>query len=487
MRNGKGDTGRMLNLFIKSVLIFLLIFTPVAFGSVELWAFSLMELGILLILLLWSIGSILDSLNAEQKNQLSAIPRPTPSFALIFLSIFLLLLLFQMVPLPAAIAKTLSPVHYRLLSELGVELSGSGVLLSFVPFLTRIEFLKWLVLSGFFLFLLNWKMSGHAVLGQLIPVVMLVGIFESLYGIFEFFSGHHHILHLNMEGQLSSVTGTFINRNYFAGYLLMVIPVGMGYFLSRASLQGNRFHGWRDRLSSLDGKSLLIGFGIILMILGLLLSASRMGIGSLLLSFSVMILLCRGPERQKRVATPAFLFGLAILWAAWIGLDAVISRFFSISESFGNRWEIWLNTFEIVKDFPLLGTGLGTFSRVFPMYRSFHIRGVFTHAENDFLQLASEVGLIGLGLLLVLSIFLFYRAVVRIRSLPPMDSRRWIGVGGLVGILALLLHSLVERNIQVPANAFLFTFLFASILRLPTGPHDENGHRGSEEKRTARP
>jgi O-antigen ligase len=293
---------------------------------------------------------------------------------------------------------------------------------------------------------------------------MFVGIAESLYGMLEFFSGHRYILNLDMK--ISSVTGTFINRNYFAGYLLMVIPLSVGYFFSREVFQRSRFMGWRHWLSSLDGKTLLISFGIIVMILGLLFSASRMGIVSLLLSFSLMSFLFRKSQRGQRFSkTTVLIFGLALLWAVWIGLDAVISRFFAVSEGFEERWRFWVNTFQIFKDFPLFGSGLGTFVHIFPMFRSFHIRGLVTHAENDFLQLLSEVGLIGTGLLLILFLFLFFRVVSGVRSLSQRDPQKYIGLGGVVGILALMFHSLVERNIQIPANAFLFTFIFALILR----------------------
>jgi O-antigen ligase len=296
-------------------------------------------------------------------------------------------------------------------------------------------------------------------------MIMLVGIGESLYGMLEFFSGHRYILNLDMN--VSSVTGTFINRNYFAGYLLMVIPLSIGYFFSREVSQKSWFMGWRHRVSSLDGKTLLIAFGIILMILGLIFSASRMGIVSLLLSFSLVSFFFRESQRGERFSkTTVLIFGLALLWAVWIGLDAVISRFFTTSEDFKSRWMFWVNTYHIFKDFPLIGSGLGTFVHIFPMYRSFHIHGLVTHAENDYLQLASEVGLIGIGLVLVLFLFLFYKAVSGIRSLHSRDSKKYIGIGGLVGILALMFHSLVERNIQVPANAFLYTFIFALILRI---------------------
>jgi O-antigen ligase len=270
-----------------------------------------------------------------------------------------------------------------------------------------------------------------------------------------------------MESLVSSVTGTFMNRNTFAGYLLMVIPLSIGFFFSHGALSMNRFGGWRHRLSSLDGKLLLLGFGIILMILGLLFSASRMGIVSLLFSYSLISFFFRNPEKRERFSkTSVLIFALALLWAAWIGLDTVISRFLNVSEGFEERGKIWVNTFQIIKDFPLFGSGLGTFLQVFPLYRSFHIRGVVTHTENDFLQLISEVGILGTGLLAFLFFFLLFKAFSGIRALSYRESGRNIAIGSLVGILALMFHSLVERNLQVPANAFLYTMLWAIVLRI---------------------
>jgi O-antigen ligase len=452
----------MVNKTIKFILILLFIFTPIAFGSMEIWAFSLMELGILLLIILWSIQNVMRNAECGMRNF---------RYEIIFISIFLALILFQMIGLPTGIVKILSPKTYELRHALANAIPQSVIRnpqfpISFVPFITKIEFYKWLTLIAFFLFLLHWKYfeDGFRITNQLIIVIFLTGVFESLYGIFEFFSGHQHILYLK---GISSVTGTFINRNYFAGYLLMVIPLSMGLFFSREALYAQRFRGWRQRLSSLDGKTLLIGFGIILMILGLLFSASRMGILSLLLSFTSISLLFKVPQRGKRVSRiTVLILGLALLWAVWIGLDAVIGRFFNVSEDLKSRVTIWSDTFKVVKDFPILGSGLGTFSQIFPMYKSFHIRRFVSHAENDFLQLSSEVGLIGMGILFILFIFLFIKAVSGLRSMSITDSRRYIAIGGLVGILALMFHSMVERNMQVPANAFLFTFIWALVLRM---------------------
>ena len=484
----------MIDFLIKLVLIFLLIFTPIAFGSQVLWAFSLMELGILLIIILWAARG------------LSYRPSVTRPLTILLLSLFLGLVLLQMAPLPEGIIRVISPKTYELRNQLSVINPGTNIqpetenpksepgtpnseirnpkssnlkpqspfiTLSFFPLGTKVEFFKWLPLAGLFIFLLHWRLSDnrYRIANHLIIAIFLVGVFESLYGIFEFFSGHRHILNLDWSSRISSVTGTFVNRNYFAGYLLMVIPLSVGFLFAREAYGHRRFRGWRHRLSSLDGRDLLLGFGLILMILALLLSASRMGIVSLLISFSLISLLFRDPLGRERFSrTSILIFGLAVLWAAWIGLDAAISRFFTASEDFKSRWLMWANTFAIVKDFPLFGSGLGTFTEVFPMYRSSHIVGLATHAENDFLQLASEVGLVGAGLVSVLFLFLFYKAASGMRSLFRGEPQRYIGIGGLVGILALMFHSIVERNIQVPANAFLYTVIWAMVLTIALDP-----------------
>jgi hypothetical protein len=463
----------MLDLIIKWVLIFLLVFTPIAFGSQFLWAFSLMELGILLIIILWAVQRLVYRPSVTPTSSILN-PQSSIPLTLLLISLFLSLALLQMIPLPAGIIKTISPRTYELRNQLSVinpitNNQSPITTLSFFPLATKIHFFKWLALAGLFFFLLYWRLSDnrYRITHHLIIAIFLVGVFESLYGMFEFFSGRRHIFYLDWADWIGSVTGTFLNRNCFAGYLLMVIPLSIGFLFSRETYRFGRPMGWRQRLAFLDGKTLLIGFGLILMILGLILSASRGGIMSLLLSFSLMIFLFRNPTGRERFSKISVLiFGLAVLWAAWIGLDAVISRFFSAPEGLKGRWSLWVDTFAILKDFPLFGSGLGTFTEVFSMYRSSHIVGLDIQAENDFLQLASEVGLVGIGPLLLLFIFLFFTAAAGIRSLSPEEPQRYIGIGGLVGILALMFHSIVQKNLQLPANAFLYTVIWAMVLQI---------------------
>jgi O-antigen ligase len=459
---------------IKLILIVLLVFTPLAWGAMDLWASSVMELGILLIIVLWGVQLMTGSPSGYGRTPGTrrAVVDEQWIFPAALLTVFVGLVIFQMTNLPSMLIQIVSPKTVELRNQLQVsDQQLSRVTLSFLPHATKLELFKWLALTGLFFFLLSWKLSedGYRVTGQLIWVLLLIGCLESLYGLYSAFG----------RGR-GFAGGTFVNRNHFAGYLLMIIPLTVGYLFSREASQRRRFSSWVSRLTSLDGRGILIGFGVILMILGLLFSASRMGISSLLISFTLIIMTLRSRKGERWFSKKsALILGLAVLWGAWIGLDAVISRFFTTSEDFGKRWQIWADTSQIIKDFPLFGAGLGTFAQIFPMHRSFHIRGLVSHAENDFLQLASDTGLIGLGLLLAVFVYLFFKAATRVRALSEGEPQRYIAIGGLVGILAIMFHSLVERNIQVPANALLYTVLWAIVLATTckTESTERIGHR----------
>ena len=184
----------MLNHVMKLILVLLIIFTPLSWGSVDFWAFSSMELAILAILLLWAIA---------QLNDQRSLPRLLPRVTFFLLFLFLGLVLFQMIPLPGRMIDLVSPKTYELRHQLQI---GSGPLeiisLSFFPFATKIEFFKWMILAGFFLFLLHWRLpeNGFRVIKQLIVVILVMGAFESFYGLFRFFGVQNRILNLGGGG-----------------------------------------------------------------------------------------------------------------------------------------------------------------------------------------------------------------------------------------------------------------------------------------------
>lgn len=459
----------MINRIITFLIILLLVFTPIAFGSVDLWSFSLLELTVLIILLLWTSDLHIDKRrSANDPDGRHWKSDASISWILVLLYLFLGVIFLQMIPLPSGLVKLLDPKVYDIRHSLAIP--GETFSFSLMPFATKITFLKWFALIGFFTYLTYSRLfdKGFRSMGKFIVAILSTGVLESVYGMFEFFSGHRHILNVEASDRISSVTGTYFNRNCLAGYFLMVIPISIGFLLARNAMHRDSHRSFRSRLVSLDGKDILIGFGVIIVIGGLILSASRMGIASLFLSITLISLLTVNRQQGKKFQRlPILILAISVLWAIWIGIDVALSRFLNTSPNdFEFRWSMWVDTYRIFRDFPLLGTGLGTFSNVFPMYRSLHILPFVNHAENDCLQLLSEAGIIGAGLLLTVFIWLFVKSLGSIRSLSNTDPERYIGMGGLVGIVALMLHSLVEKNLQVPANAFLYTFLWGMVVRI---------------------
>jgi hypothetical protein len=225
-----------------------------------------MELGILLLILIWTFKALCyrPSVTSSPTNSQSEIRIPKSQIRLtaLLLSLFLGILVIQMIPLPEAIIKTISPKTYEIRDRLTVISSlksyesratkseiripnseipfthesglmksefrnpqskisnlqskirnpKSRITLSFFPFATKVHFFRWLTLAGLFIFLLNWRLSDnrYRITQHLIIAIFLVGVFESLYGMFEFFSGRHHIFHLDMSRWTDS--GRQINR-----------------------------------------------------------------------------------------------------------------------------------------------------------------------------------------------------------------------------------------------------------------------------------
>ena len=130
----------------------------------------------------------------------------------------------------------------------------------------------------------------------------------------------------------------------------------------------------------------------------------------------------------------------------------------------------------MLKDYPMIGSGGGTFYVAFPKYRIAAISAYFDYAHNDYIQIATETGLVGLALMgsIVLStLFASLRTLQRRRD--PLA--RGIAFGVTMGIIALMIHSWVDFNLQIPANALTFAVLLA----LGWVAHSLDRHHGNEE------
>jgi putative inorganic carbon (HCO3(-)) transporter len=161
----------------------------------------------------------------------------------------------------------------------------------------------------------------------------------------------------------------------------------------------------------------------------------------------------------------AMLFGSLLLVDIWVvgnffGIERVVQRLQQTTLQAEQRDEVSFDTLAAIGDYPLTGTGAGSFYAIFPIYQRGEVRGYYDHAHNDYAEFAVELGLpavalLGSGVLLSLGVAL---AAQRRRHDNLMKG---LGLGAGMGMLALLIHSSVDFNLQIPANAAMFMVLMA--------------------------
>jgi O-antigen ligase len=187
------------------------------------------------------------------------------------------------------------------------------------------------------------------------------------------------------------------------------------------------------------------------------LSGSRGGMLSFLLEIVVFATLTLVQRRNPRVALGvAAVCVLVLVFLVFLGKVQVLGRLGNLGPDI--RLKITKDCLRMFAHRPVLGWGLGTFPTVYPSYRTFYTNLFVNEAHNDYAQLLVETGSLGFGLMLWFLVRLY-------RSGWP-TSRRWefkwdgaVSLAALLGCTGLLLHSLVDFNLQIPANAALFYVL----------------------------
>jgi O-antigen ligase len=154
------------------------------------------------------------------------------------------------------------------------------------------------------------------------------------------------------------------------------------------------------------------------------------------------------------VAIDTFIVG------SYFGTQRVVDRIVQSSVDKEDRDELVGYAVRMWQDYPVFGSGLGAFPVVFPRYSGEGTQVSYTHLHNDYLEFATEVGVLGLvplGLMVLLSFAAALRAHYQRRD-PLM---RGLSFSAMMGIMALMLHSFVDFNLQIPANALAFMLLLA--------------------------
>ncbi len=296
---------------------------------------------------------------------------------------------------------------------------------------------------------------------RLAVVVAACAAFQALYGTAEYLSGHQHIFGYAKKHFLDSATGTFINRNHFAIYLAMALPLTLALVSPPPRSTGGKtgLRGRLVRLGKPEGiRSLLASACIVAIWIGVFVSYSRGGLAAALVGTAVYVVTLRG-SRTARLA--AALLVISVVALSWAEIRAPGERFLQVEhvENVGGRLPTWRASLPIVGDFPVFGTGLGTYDEVFTLYRTPELVLRPGHAHNEWLQSAVEGGLPTAALVVWLGLVVLRpRRWWRQVAPPPATTAALVAA-----LVAVGFHGLVDFPFRIPALAVLTACLAGAL------------------------
>jgi O-antigen ligase len=379
---------------------------------------------------------------------------------------FLCLVLLQTVPLPGRIVSWLSP--NRLFPGLQPALAPGAThwaTLSLYPHDTLLGLFKLGAYLAAFV-LAAYTFEAREGKNVLAPGLIVLGLLEAAYGIVQYLTGYQKIFGFTKQFYTEEATGTYINHNHFAGFLELVIPFAammVFYNLQSRSAQGvpERRRGRAGRNSLLLYPPILFyAFIVILLLVAVVFSRSRMGIFSVLTSLILMALLGQlGGGRRAWMVITLLVIACSMTYAIWIGLGPVISRYEAVKlsglEDPTGRAAIWKQASGIIRDYPAVGTGLGTFAVAFRRYQTTLLDLVVDHAHNDYVEVTTDTGILGAALLFIPIMALLIKMILAYAG-ARSAYRRSVLLACIGSTAALLIHTTMDFNLQIPANALVF-------------------------------
>jgi O-antigen ligase len=269
--------------------------------------------------------------------------------------------------------------------------------------------------------------------------------------------------------------GPFVNRNYFATWAVMAVPVSIGYLTAHASAHpGPPPHAnWRRKaVAWIDGRAALLLAAAALLILAVAATLSRSGMLGL-----VVALVCGGELARRhegslltRAARPAMAVVAAgalalFLVLGLVGPATLAARVGGSDVAVADRVTIWRDTVPVLRDFWLTGTGLGTYPTVMAVYQQSSPGVLFNHAHNHYLHVAAEG-----GIMLLVPVLMAVGAFAReawARLYRDRSGMFWIRAGAASALPGIAAQSVWETGLMLPANAALAAVLAAIVVHVP--------------------
>ncbi|NQT18854.1 MAG: O-antigen ligase family protein, partial [Planctomycetes bacterium] len=370
---------RVMDGLIEAIAIFLVVFSPIAFGATERWSKLVVVTAACSMCAAWCFRAVL-------KHKLSFAKGPLN----VLVAVFILLACIQLMPLPGFLASRLSPaaIHSQtgalpraaepsLAASLPAEAGhpsqdASAQCISVNRAAGRSSLYLVVSYAIAFLIILN-TCRRRSQISRLLGAVIVVGFAVSILGILGCVTPNGKLLWFREAPAGAIPFGPFVNRNHFAGYLVMVMPITLGMLV-----------GIRNR-----DKRTLLGFAAAVMAAAVLLSASRGGVISLAAGAVIFGLMLISTRAYRKNLFPIVLVAcIAVVGAASVGIGPLIARGADLAVgdfSSEFRWPVWKDTAQMIAAFPVLGVGMGCFRYIFPAYKTFPVQLLFTHAENEYL------------------------------------------------------------------------------------------------------
>jgi O-antigen ligase len=394
---------------VRTGICVLLAFSVLAHGGVEQWARAVFEAGAGCLFLLWAIRFWFG-------RERSLLVSPL---------------------LPALIALLL-----LVLAQLAFHLSA-------VPYLTRTE-LQLLLADILVLFLASQEFRELADWRAFVWFLMVFAFVISIFGILQHLTFNGKLYWFREMGYGGIPFGPYVNRNHFAAFGELTIPFSLvPLILGKVR---------RERL-------FIVAVFAVVQVGALLLSASRGGIMSFACQVALLlVVLLMRRERARALAIGAAVLLVALSLVSWLGVRQILQRFStlqSLEASQQKRIAMALGTWHIFLDHPAWGTGLGTIQAVYPPYETLYDGKVVNHSHNDYLEALAETGVLGglcCAFFLAILVLEARRSIVQSPS-SFVASLQWAAI---IACLGFLVHSFVDFNLHIPANALLF-FLVANL------------------------
>ena len=425
---------------IEVGLIAIIFLTPLAFGTVEVWSIAVLEIIVALLFIFWILSDKEGFKQTVLSNKTFLLP----------LVIYFLFVLFQIAPLPKLVLKVFSINSYNLYNDtLSIFSEWDWRALSVNFYITYIEIIRLFAYLLFFVLILGNAKAKNKI-NRLIFAIIFSGFIIALIGIIQKYTWNYKLLWFRKLSFDSSPFGPFVNRNHAAGYLSMIVPLVIGQLLVTKDI----------------GKKVLLGFIASIISAGIFISLSRGGIICFLWTiFTMCVLLVIFGNKLKSFVIMLSIAIFLVVFVNWLGKDEIVKRVATIGyiegiDSVNIRTDIWRDTLKIVKDFPVTGTGLGTFSHIFPKYKNMKLQLFFTHTENDYLQLLSETGLVGFLTFIAFLLLFTMKSIKRLIKERDIQNREVL-ICFFSSYFGILIFSFLDFSLHITANALLLMFIIS--------------------------